>query len=75
MSFILGGGFGGKETRSTSVAVPVAIAANKLNCSVRCMLDRDEDMILSGTRHPFLGRYKVRDLTLQFPKLFWDFYP
>ena len=23
------------------------------------MLDRDEDMTMSGTRHPFLGRYKV----------------
>ena len=26
---------------------------------MRLMLDRDEDMTLSGTRHPFLGRYKV----------------
>ena len=25
---------------------------------VRCMLDRDEDMLMSGTRHPFLARYK-----------------
>lgn len=23
------------------------------------MLDRDEDMMVSGTRHPFLGKYKV----------------
>ena len=23
------------------------------------MLDRDEDMMVSGTRHPFLGRYTV----------------
>jgi len=23
------------------------------------MLDRDEDMIISGTRHPFLLKYKV----------------
>ena len=23
------------------------------------MLDRDEDMLISGTRHPFLGIYKV----------------
>lgn len=23
------------------------------------MLDRDEDMIISGTRHPFLFKYKV----------------
>ena len=23
------------------------------------MLDRDEDMLTTGTRHPYLGRYKV----------------
>jgi len=23
------------------------------------MLDRDEDMLITGTRHPFLGQYKV----------------
>lgn len=23
------------------------------------MLDRDEDILISGQRHPFLGRYKV----------------
>ena len=23
------------------------------------MLDRDEDIILSGQRHPFLGKYKI----------------
>ena len=26
---------------------------------VRCMLDRDEDMMSTGTRHPFLAKYKV----------------
>ena len=25
----------------------------------RVMLDRDEDMLATGTRHPFLGRWKV----------------
>ena len=23
------------------------------------MLDRDEDMLISGNRHPFLGKYKI----------------
>lgn len=55
----LGGGFGGKETRSIILSTPVALAAYKLKKPVRCMLDRDEDMLVSGTRHPFLGRYKV----------------
>ena len=26
---------------------------------VRCMLDRNEDMISTGKRHPFLAKYKV----------------
>jgi len=55
----MGGGFGGKETRALVLCVPVAVAAYKLNRPVRCMLDRDEDMMVSGTRHPFLGNYKV----------------
>uniref|UniRef100_A0A2I3GNR0 Xanthine dehydrogenase n=1 Tax=Nomascus leucogenys TaxID=61853 RepID=A0A2I3GNR0_NOMLE len=29
---------------------------------VRCMLDRDEDMLITGGRHPFLARYKVLDI-------------
>ncbi|KAJ4447027.1 hypothetical protein ANN_09015 [Periplaneta americana] len=55
----MGGGFGGKESRMLVSSVPVAVAAYKLNRPVRCMLDRDEDMMISGTRHPFLGKYKV----------------
>lgn len=55
----LGGGFGGKESRSISVALPVALAAHRLRRPVRCMLDRDEDMMITGTRHPFLFKYKI----------------
>lgn len=55
----LGGGFGGKESRAMLVALPVALAANRLNRPVRCMLDRDEDMAITGTRHPFYFKYKV----------------
>uniref|UniRef100_A0A8C0ZGN0 Xanthine dehydrogenase n=1 Tax=Cyanistes caeruleus TaxID=156563 RepID=A0A8C0ZGN0_CYACU len=55
----MGGGFGGKETRSTILTSVVAVAAFKTGRAVRCMLDRDEDMLISGGRHPFLGRYKV----------------
>ena len=55
----MGGGFGGKETRSTIVAIPAAVAAHHLQRPIRCMLDRDEDMILTGTRHPFMAKYKV----------------
>ncbi|GAB0088991.1 Xanthine dehydrogenase [Sergentomyia squamirostris] len=55
----IGGGFGGKETKSNLVAVPAAFAAHKLQRPVRCALDRDEDMMMTGTRHPFLYKYKV----------------
>lgn len=55
----LGGGFGGKESRTELVALPVALAAYRLGRPVRCMLDRDEDMAITGTRHPFYFKYKV----------------
>lgn len=31
----------------------------RLKRPVRCMLDRDEDMLITGGRHPFYGKYKV----------------
>eukprot|EP00079_Xenopus_tropicalis_P035814 XP_017949585.1 PREDICTED: xanthine dehydrogenase/oxidase [Xenopus tropicalis] len=55
----MGGGFGGKESRSTIVSTSIAVAAHKTGRPVRCMLDRDEDMLITGGRHPYLGRYKV----------------
>uniref|UniRef100_A0A1B6KEG1 FAD-binding PCMH-type domain-containing protein n=1 Tax=Graphocephala atropunctata TaxID=36148 RepID=A0A1B6KEG1_9HEMI len=55
----IGGGFGGKESRGSIIALPCALAAKKLGKPVRCMMDRDEDMLSTGQRHPFLGRYKV----------------
>ncbi|XP_028998370.1 xanthine dehydrogenase/oxidase [Betta splendens] len=55
----MGGGFGGKESRTTVLSTVVAVAADKLKRPVRCMLDRDEDMLITGGRHPFYGKYKV----------------
>ena len=55
----LGGGFGGKETRSIQLAGIVAAAAKKTQRPVRCMLNRDEDFATSGQRHAFLYRWKV----------------
>ncbi|KAK7885364.1 hypothetical protein LTR67_010542 [Exophiala xenobiotica] len=55
----LGGGFGGKETRSIQLSTICAVAANKVRRPVRCMLNRDEDIMTSGQRHPFLGIWKV----------------
>lgn len=53
----IGGGFGGKESRGMLVSLPCAIAALRLRRPVRCMLDRDEDMLITGTRHPFYMNY------------------
>uniref|UniRef100_UPI00398EF4B5 xanthine dehydrogenase/oxidase n=1 Tax=Pristiophorus japonicus TaxID=55135 RepID=UPI00398EF4B5 len=55
----IGGGFGGKESHSSILLTVVAVAAYKTKRPVRCMLNRDEDMLVSGGRNPFLGRYKV----------------
>lgn len=55
----LGGGFGGKETRSIQLSGMCAVAANKMRRPVRCMLNRDDDIVTSGQRHPFLARWKI----------------
>jgi xanthine dehydrogenase/oxidase len=55
----LGGGFGGKETRSIQLVGILTAAAAKTKRPVRCMLNRDEDIATSGQRHPFLGSWKV----------------
>merc|ERR1712137_338372 len=55
----MGGGFGGKETRSCHISCAAALAAYKTRQPVKLTLDRDVDMTTSGMRHPFLGRYKV----------------
>ncbi|KAH6695402.1 xanthine dehydrogenase [Plectosphaerella plurivora] len=55
----LGGGFGGKETRAIQLSSMLALAAKKTKRPVRCMLTREEDMVTSGQRHPFLAKWKV----------------
>ncbi len=51
--------FGGKETRAAIVSTACAVAARKSGRPVRVILDRDEDMLMTGGRHPFLVKYKV----------------
>lgn len=55
----IGGGFGGKETRSAFLAAAAAVPSYLLNRPVKITLDRDVDMMISGQRHSFLGKYKV----------------
>ena len=55
----MGGGFGGKETQAGHMAVWSAIAAHKLKCPVKLRLDRDDDFMVTGKRHPFAYDYTV----------------
>jgi len=55
----MGGGFGGKETQSGHMAVWAAIAAHHLRCPVKLRLDRDDDFMVTGKRHPFAYDYTV----------------
>jgi len=55
----MGGAFGGKETKSVLVTAAVALAARVTVRPVRCMLDRQEDMVMTGQRHPYLGNFRV----------------
>lgn len=55
----MGGGFGGKETQSGQMAVWAALAAHKLHCAVKLRMDRDDDFMVTGKRHPFAYEYDV----------------
>ncbi|XP_045916381.1 aldehyde oxidase 6 isoform X2 [Micropterus dolomieu] len=55
----MGGAFGGKVTKTSILASITSVAAWKTNHAVRCVLERGEDMLITGGRHPVLGKYKV----------------
>ncbi|XP_028836071.1 aldehyde oxidase 6 isoform X1 [Denticeps clupeoides] len=55
----IGGAFGGKVTKTCILASITAVAALKTERAVRLVLERGEDMLITGARHPVLGRYKV----------------
>ena len=55
----MGGGFGGKETQAGHMAVWAAVAAHKLKRPVKLRLDRDDDFLITGKRHPFAYDYRV----------------
>lgn len=58
-SLRMGGGFGGKETQANPWAAVAALGAWKTGRPVRVRLNRGQDMVLTGKRHPFLGRFQV----------------
>lgn len=55
----MGGGFGGKESQAAPIAAYAAVVAKKLNRAARIILTKDEDMAITGKRHPFLNDYEV----------------
>jgi len=55
----IGGGFGGKEDQATTWATMVSLAAYLLNRPVKCILDRKDDMMMTGKRHPYSCDYKL----------------
>ncbi|MBF0315881.1 MAG: xanthine dehydrogenase molybdopterin binding subunit [Oligoflexia bacterium] len=55
----MGGGFGGKESQASHFAALAALVAVKLNRPARIVLERDDDMRMTGKRHPFLTNYEV----------------
>jgi len=55
----MGGAFGGKEVQANAWAAVAALAAAKIGRPVRVRLTRRQDMVMTGKRHPFLGRFRV----------------
>jgi len=55
----LGGGFGGKETQAAIPAALAALAAHRTGKPVRVRFNRDQDMMITGHRHPFLARFEA----------------
>jgi xanthine dehydrogenase large subunit len=55
----LGGGFGGKEDQATPWACLAALAAFRLGRPVKLVLQRPEDMRLTGKRHPYSSDFRL----------------
>jgi xanthine dehydrogenase large subunit len=55
----LGGGFGGKEDQANAWGAIVALAAFKLKKPVKIILPRQEDMRMTGKRHPYSSDFKI----------------
>lgn len=55
----LGGAFGGKEDQATPWAVMAALGTWLTGRAVRLVLDRADDMLMTGKRHPYTSDYKL----------------
>jgi xanthine dehydrogenase large subunit len=54
----MGGAFGGKESQSAQWACLAALLAARTGRPVKLRLDRDDDMVATGKRHPFQYRWE-----------------
>ena len=55
----IGGGFGGKEDQATPWAVMAALGTQILNRPVKVVLHRQDDMRMTGKRHPYSSDFKI----------------
>jgi xanthine dehydrogenase large subunit len=63
----LGGAFGGKEDQATCWAALAALGALHLRRTVRLLLQRQDDIRLTGKRHPYSSDFRIglsRDLRI-----------
>ncbi|MCH9029704.1 MAG: molybdopterin-dependent oxidoreductase, partial [Bacteroidetes bacterium] len=55
----LGGAFGGKEDQATAWAAMAGMASYKLFKPVKLILPRQQDMRMTGKRHPYSSDFKI----------------
>ncbi len=55
----LGGGFGGKEDQATAWAIMAAVAVQHLKKPVKYILNRHDDLRMTGKRHPYESSFKI----------------
>ncbi len=55
----LGGGFGGKEDQATPWTVMAAVAVQHLKKPVKFILNRHDDLRMTGKRHPYDSTFKI----------------
>jgi xanthine dehydrogenase large subunit len=55
----MGGAFGGKECQATHPAAMAALVAQKTKRPARIVYNKDDDMRVTGGRHPFQNDYRV----------------
>lgn len=55
----IGGGFGGKEDQATPISCIAALGAWLTGKPVELVLNRAEDMKMTGKRHPYISDFKI----------------